>query len=86
MFDLPQTVYWGMGARWTPDGSAITYVDKRGSITNLWSQPFAGGPARELRNYKGEDILHREWTRDGRRVAIVRGSSRSDAVMIANFR
>jgi eukaryotic-like serine/threonine-protein kinase len=86
MFDLPQTVYWTMGAHWTPDGSAITYVDKRGSITNLWSQPFAGGPARELRDYKGEDILHWEWTRDGRRVAIVRGSSRSDAVMIANFR
>ena len=83
---LPQTVQWSMGVRWTPDGQGLTYVDKRGSVTNLWLQPINGGAAKQLTDFKGEGILRREWTRDGRQVAIVRGNPRSDAVMIANFR
>ena len=85
-FDLPQTVHWNMGVRWTPDGRALTYVDKRGSVTNLWSQPLKGGPAKQLTDFKGQGILWREWSRDGRHVAIVRGTTQSDAVMISNFR
>jgi Tol biopolymer transport system component len=85
-FDLPQTVHWSMGVRWTPDGRGLTYVDKRGSVTNLWLQPIDGGRAKQLTEFKGEGILRREWTRDGRQVALVRGTPRSDAVMIASFR
>lgn len=83
---MPQTVQWSMGVRWTPDGQGLTYVDKRGSVTNLWMQPINGGAAKQLTDLKGEGILRREWTRDGRQVAIVRGTPRSDAVMLANFR
>lgn len=72
--------------RWTPDGQGLTYIDKRGSITNLWFQPINGATPKQLTDFKGEGILLREWTRDGRQVAIVRGTPRSDAVMIANFR
>jgi serine/threonine protein kinase/Tol biopolymer transport system component len=82
---LPSTADWDSGLRWTPDGRALTYVDRRGATTNLWLQPFAGGSARQLTNFKQGGITHREWSRDGRQVAIVRGAATSDAVIINNF-
>jgi len=53
---------------------------------NLWLQPFAGGPPSQLTDFKQGGILRREWSRDGKQIAIVRGVATSDAVLISNFR
>ena len=85
-FEVPQSVSFTIGPRWTPDGQGITYVDRRAIATSLWLQPLDGKPARLLSDFKGEGIRWREWSRDGRQIAIVRGEPRSDAVLISNFR
>jgi serine/threonine protein kinase len=85
-FNLPQTVYWEMAPHWTPDGRALTYIEKHGDSMNLWLQPFAGGPPSQLTDFKQGGILRREWSRDGKQIAIVRGVATSDAVLISNFR
>ena len=82
---LPSTAVWNSGPRWTPDGGAVTYVDRRGNTTNLWLQPLTGEPPKQLTNFKEGGVLGREWSGDGKRVAIVRGASTSDAVIISNF-
>jgi len=84
-FPLPSTLHWSSGPRWTPDGRAVTYVDGRGETTNLWVQPLSGGPAQQLSNFKEDGVSHREWSRNGRQIAIVRGAATSDAVIISNF-
>ncbi len=72
-----------MSPKWTPDGRGITYIDERGGVPNLWLQPVDGGAAKQLTDFKQNGIHRREWTRDGKQVAIVRGEGTSDAIMIA---
>jgi Tol biopolymer transport system component len=85
VFDMPPTVSIDLSPKWTPDGRGITFIDTRGSSRNLWEQPFAGGAAKQLTDFKDNGVFRREWTRDGKQVAIVRGESSSDVVMITGF-
>jgi Tol biopolymer transport system component len=84
-FHLPQTTLIDMSPIWTPDGRGLTYVDAHGDVSNLWLQPVSGGRPKQVTNYKQGNILRREWSRDGKRVAIVRASQTSDAVTITGF-
>src|SRR5262249_13507665 len=38
--------------RWSPDGQAITYVDNRSGVSNIWSLPLAGGQPTQLTDFK----------------------------------
>ncbi len=71
--------------RWSPDGTALTYVDSRSGVSNIWSQPLDGGPAVQLTNFKTDLIFAFEWSRDGRQLACARGIVTSDAVLFSNF-
>ncbi|MDQ3750063.1 MAG: protein kinase, partial [Acidobacteriota bacterium] len=85
-FDVSQTVDIDMSPKWTPDGRSITFMDRRGGVPNLWLQPVDGGAPKQLTDFKQNGIHRREWTRDGKQVAIVRGEGNSDAIMITDFR
>jgi serine/threonine protein kinase/sugar lactone lactonase YvrE len=85
-FDVPPTVEVDMTPKWTPDAKGITYVDRRGGIGNLWLQPIDGGAPKQITDFKQNGIYRREWTPDGKQVAIVRGEGNSDAIMITDFR
>lgn len=84
-FELPPTIDVRGGVRWTPDGRALTYIDTRGT-PNLWSQPYNGGPAKQLTDFKDQGVWQRAWSRDGKHLAYVRGSVTRDVVLIRNFR
>jgi len=67
--------------RWTPDSRSLTYSDG----WNLWAQPLDGGPARQLTAFTGvETISSFAWSRDGRQLAVSRGQTTSDVVMITS--
>ncbi|MDQ3666881.1 MAG: protein kinase [Acidobacteriota bacterium] len=83
---LPATLDRDSGPRWTPAGDGLTYIERRGNTMNLWLQPLSGAPPRQLTNFKDGGILRREWSPGGKRVAIVRGRSTSDAIIISSFR
>ena len=85
-YDVPQSVAVDNSPVWTPDGRGITYIDWTAEVSNLWVQPFDGGAPKQLTNYKQGYIFRREWSRDGKQLAIVRGTETSDAVMITDFR
>ncbi|HLN98618.1 MAG TPA: protein kinase [Pyrinomonadaceae bacterium] len=59
--------------RWMPDGRAISYVDTRGDVSNIWSQPIDGGPARQLTNFKDQIIFSHDWSHDGKQLVFARG-------------
>src|SRR5262249_25603986 len=42
--------------RWMPDGTAIAYINTRGDISNIWSQPVDGGLPRQLTRFTSEKI------------------------------
>lgn len=88
-FDMPfpylQHFVW-QRIRWTADGRALTYIDRRGGISNIWSQPLEGGQPRQLTDFKSGEIFNFAWSPDGKQLACTRGSVISDAVLITDLR
>jgi serine/threonine protein kinase/WD40 repeat protein len=72
--------------RWSPDGRALTYVQAVNGSFNIWSQPVAGGPARQLTDFKSERVFQFAWSRDGKQIACSRGNIIRDIVMMNESR
>jgi len=56
--------------KWRPDGSAISFLMKRGgedAVTQVWTIPFDGGEATQATN-SGAKIYDYAWHPDGRRI------------------
>jgi Tol biopolymer transport system component len=70
--------------RWTADGRALTYMDTRAGVTNIWAQPLDGSPAKPLTNFKSDLIFYYDWSRDGKKLAVARGLMTNDAVLISD--
>jgi Tol biopolymer transport system component len=85
VFEFAPTVSVDSALRWTADGRAVTYVDNRGGISNIWSQPIDGSPPRPVSDFHGGDIDSFAWSRDGN-LAISRGFQTSDLVLISDVR
>jgi serine/threonine protein kinase/Tol biopolymer transport system component len=86
LFDLPQTANRGESVRWTPDGRALTYINTRGIVSNIWLQPTDGSPPQQLTDFKTERIFSFDWSRDGKWLAFSRGVVDSDVVLIKDFK
>lgn len=72
--------------RWTPSGDALTFVRTKDGVSNLWSQPVDGRPARQITNFTSGLIWRHAWSRDGKYLALARGNLSIDAVMLKNIR
>jgi Tol biopolymer transport system component len=72
--------------RWTADGRAIVYVLTRGGVSNLWAQPLDGGQPKQLTSFTSDLIFSFDISRDGKQIALSRGTVSSDVVLISNFR
>ena len=70
--------------RWTPDSRALAYLDQR--AVNVWAQPIDGGRPRQLTDFKSDQTFFFDWSRDGRTLALARGTQTSDVVMITDFK
>jgi serine/threonine protein kinase len=74
------------GLRWTPDGRALTYIDTINGVSNIWSLPIDGSAAKQLTDFKTDQIFWFDWSRDGKQLALSRGTQTSDVVLIKDFR
>jgi len=81
VFDLPSGANRRMA--WTADGTALTYVRDSGGVGNLWIQPIAGGPPKQLTRFSADSIFSHAWSPSGELV-LARGSITSDAVLITD--
>ena len=68
--------------RFSPDGKGIVYPVREKGVDNLWLQPLDGGLSRELTNFTSLKIYSYQWSPDGKSLALVRGDSPSDLVLI----
>jgi eukaryotic-like serine/threonine-protein kinase len=71
--------------RWTASGDALTYVRTKDGVSNLWSQPIDGRPARQITNFTSGMIWRHAWSRDGKYLALARGNFSVDAVMLTDL-
>jgi Tol biopolymer transport system component len=87
--DLPPSAVSGLA--WTPDGSAITYLDNGSGTTNIVSQPLDGGPVKPLTNFKsdmGYRISNFAWSRGPGKQQLIysHGPFTVDILLIKDFR
>ncbi|MGD9561605.1 MAG: hypothetical protein AB7F88_04460 [Pyrinomonadaceae bacterium] len=86
IFDAPRYVNIGRGPVWTPDDKGITTIVAPGELQNLWLQPVDGGEGKQLTNFQLPGVARREYSRDGKRIALVRAEGFGNAIMITDFR
>jgi Tol biopolymer transport system component len=68
--------------RFSPDGKGIVYPVQDKGVDNLYVQPLEGGAPRQLTNFTSLQIYSYQWSVDGKHLALVRGDTPSDLVLI----
>ncbi|OLE54515.1 MAG: hypothetical protein AUG51_07975 [Acidobacteria bacterium 13_1_20CM_3_53_8] len=85
-FDMPLTLSDWAGLWWTPDGRAISYVDNANGVSNVWNQPVDGSPPKQVTKFTSNIIFNFFWSHDGHQLAVSRGTTTDDVVLIRDFR
>jgi Tol biopolymer transport system component len=67
--------------RWSPDGSALDYIESQDGSSNIWRRPLDGGPPRQLTRLSEDRLIYFAWSRKGHRLAYIRGRAESDVVL-----
>jgi Tol biopolymer transport system component/DNA-binding winged helix-turn-helix (wHTH) protein len=82
-FDIPGI--YNRRVVWTPDGSGIAVIQTENGVSNIWAQPIDGGPLKQLTYFKDLTIFNFAWSPDGKQLALSRGLTKSDVVLLSNF-
>ena len=71
--------------RFTPDGKSVAYaaVDDQG-VANIWSQSLQGGAPKPITDFKNDIIFDFAWSPDGKQLAISRGRTTRDVVLLTD--
>jgi serine/threonine protein kinase len=69
---------------WANDGKSIRYSVNANNVSNLWSQPLDGSPAKQITAFKDSLITGFAWSPDGKQLACTRGVLLRDAVLITD--
>ena len=80
-FDLEELGFW---FDWTPDGNALTFIDRGKRPANLWNLDVATGKKTALTSfeYESDSLGVLRWALDGKRILIVRRFFSQDVVLI----
>jgi hypothetical protein len=68
--------------KFAPDGKGVVYRVREKGVDNLWLQPLDGSAYRQLTHFTADQIAGYAFSVDGARVAIERGHTESDAVLL----
>ncbi|HEX8160874.1 MAG TPA: protein kinase [Pyrinomonadaceae bacterium] len=71
---------------WSPDGRALEYAVVTAGIENVWRQPLAGGKPTQLTKWADDAVGVFAWSRDGKQLAVVRGTTATDLLLMQNSR
>jgi TolB protein len=70
---------------WSADGRSVLFVQRRSGISNLWSQPIDGGAPKQLTFFKSDLTFAFALSKDGKSLALSRGTVSNDVVLIADL-
>jgi serine/threonine protein kinase len=84
-FDLLPTTTAGT-PEFAPDGKSVTVYDSRTGAQNLWSFSLDGSPMKQLTDFKPDSLFYRQLSFDGKWMAMSRGVTTSDVILISDFR
>jgi len=55
----------------------------RSGVANLWRQPLPSGTPTQLTEFTSDTIYSFAWSRDGKQLALARGSTSTDVVLLS---
>ena len=70
---------------WSVEGGALTFIETRYGVSNIWKQPVDGGPQAQVTDFKTDLIFTFDWSRWNKDFAVASGSRSSDAVLIKDI-
>jgi Tol biopolymer transport system component len=82
ILNVPPSIGEFVNIRWTPDGKAISYLDSKEGIPNVWNQPIDGGKPVQVTDFNSEKIFNFDWSRDGKQLGLARGKTSTDVILI----
>jgi hypothetical protein len=53
-------------------------------VSNLWAAPLTGGQTKPLTDFKSDRIFDFVWSRDGKSLALSRGRTSRDVVLLTD--
>jgi eukaryotic-like serine/threonine-protein kinase len=68
--------------RFSRDGKSVIYTVRDHGVDNLWEQPLDGSAGTQITAFTSEHIWDYHWSEDGRQLAVSRGHTDSDVVLI----
>ena len=71
-----------VGLGWSADGASIIYADSKDNADNIWSMPLNGGAPKQLTNFKSGLVFAFQVAKDGKQIAITRGSQTDDVILL----
>ena len=74
------------GVQFTPDGKAVAYPIRENGVDNIWVQPLDGSAGRQITHFNSDQIDSFHWSPDGKSLALLRGHSESDVVLLQESR
>jgi Tol biopolymer transport system component len=81
--ELPDTQE---AVHWSADGAALLYLKTLGGVSNIWKRPVAGGEPKRVTAFTSERITWFDISHDGKSIALARGSTSSDVVLIRDLK
>jgi Tol biopolymer transport system component/tRNA A-37 threonylcarbamoyl transferase component Bud32 len=78
----------GLPLGWTADSRTLLYVQTRSGVSNIWQRSLDGGEAKPLTNFNSDQFQQMgsvAMSRDGKKLAVVRGYTTSDVVLIKDL-
>jgi len=67
------------------DSRSLIFVDHSSGYSNLFRTSMANNLRKRLTNFKSDRISAYAFSKDGKKIAILRGSQASDVLMLSNF-
>ncbi len=67
--------------KWSPDGKSLTFITKKENH-NIWNINIKDKKEKQLTEFKSGDLVDFSWSKDGKKLFIVRGITNSDLVLI----
>ena len=80
--DPPSTIDAAGIIGWSADGRGMAALDDRSGVPNLWIYPFEGGQAKQITHFPKSEIHGFAWSPDGQRIALSRGPTEQNVVLI----
>jgi serine/threonine protein kinase len=76
-----ESLHFGL-LRFARDGKSVVYPVRENGVDNLWLQPLDGSKGRQITDFTSEHIYDFRWSFDGKQLAMVRGHTDADVVLI----